>query len=424
MGTTPARRQRARNLRILNAIAEALNSSPDVQGALARALALVADLLGLQTGWVWLLDPETDRIYIAAAQNLPPYLQEPVRMTGKACWCLCLFREGCLTPTNIECSRLGAAVSSEDAGATGGLRYHASIPLYFGEKPLGVMNLAGPEWRRLSPDELQLLSTIAYQVGIAIERARLAEETTRLARVEERARIAREIHDTLAQGLTAIALHVESAMRHIESHPARARERLSRALATAQDSLEEARRSVLDLRPPPSLIGRPLAEALRALAREFTSETGIRVRVRASPDRSLASGAAAPPALETELYRIAREALVNVRRHSKATETTITLSAQRGRVRVSIHDNGIGFDPLAVSEQSYGIRGMRERAKLLGGQLRITSRPGRGTTVTVTAPLPGMPGTRDAASTSGSGSSDEADHRTRPGITGPSNAGM
>src|SRR5260221_6923937 len=106
---THAGSPRTRELRILNAIAEALNSAPDVPQALARSLALVTDLLGLQTGWVWLLDADTQQFYSAAAQNLPPYLQEPVRMTGASCWCIDHFRAGKLTPKNIdvmECSLL------------------------------------------------------------------------------------------------------------------------------------------------------------------------------------------------------------------------------------------------------------------------------------------------------------------------------
>src|SRR5207302_6482916 len=204
--------RRPDELRVLNAVAEALNSSPDVRQALERTLTLVASLLGLRTGWVWLLDPETQQFYSAAVQHLPPYLHEPVRMTGRSCWCIEEFNAGELTPKNIdviECSRLRPAVKKKAVHLTHGLRYHASIPLYFQKKPLGIMNLTGPSWRRLSAGELRLLATIAYQVGIALERARLAEESARLARTEERARIAREIHDTLAQGLTAIALHLE-----------------------------------------------------------------------------------------------------------------------------------------------------------------------------------------------------------------------
>src|SRR5260370_33088234 len=95
-------RSSRRELEIVGAIAEALNSSPTVQEALDRTLALVTNLLGLQTGWVWLVDPDTGHIYSAAARNLPPYLQEPVRMTGS--WCLCIqeFRNGSPTPRNAH----------------------------------------------------------------------------------------------------------------------------------------------------------------------------------------------------------------------------------------------------------------------------------------------------------------------------------
>ena len=376
--------RRTRELRIFTAIAEALNSAPDVQQALERTLALVAELLGLQTGWVWLLDRETGQFYSAAARNLPPYLREPVRMTGSPCWCISLFLQGKLTPTNInliECSRLEPAVAANDTEATRGLRYHASIPLSFQEKPLGIMNITGPSWRELTPEELRLLSTIAHQVGIAIERAHLAEESTRLARAEERARIAREIHDTLAQGLTAIALHLEGALPHLERNPDLARERLQRALAMARESLEDARRSVLNLRAAP-LAGKPLGEALGSLGRAFTSETGIRVHVQVTGNRSL------PLRVEGELFRIAQEALANVRRHAKAFEATLTLRVSGDTVRLSLQDDGHGFDSEAIPEGSQGIVGMRERAKLLGGRLRVHSRPGHGTRVTVAAPLP------------------------------------
>src|SRR5215212_5445008 len=278
--------EQPREVALLNAIAEALHSSTDLRQALERTLGLVAGLLGLRTGWVWLVDPETNQFYVAAAQRLPPYLQEPVRMSGRWCLCTDLFSRGKLTPTNVdvlECSRIHPAIHAQDPNLTQGLRYHASIPLYFRDRGLGIMNIAGPEFRPLKSEELRLLSTIASQVGIAVERARLAEESTRLVRSEERTRIAREIHDTLAQGLTAIGLDIEGALRHLEESPERARERLERALATTRHSLEEARHSVLDLRAA-ALAGRPLAEALAGLGRAFSSETGIQVHVQARDD--------------------------------------------------------------------------------------------------------------------------------------------
>jgi two-component system NarL family sensor kinase len=391
-GAGTARPEHPREVALLNAITEALHSSTDVQQALERTLGLVAGLLGLRTGWVWLIDPETNQFYVAAAQRLPPYLQEPVRMSGRWCLCTDLFQKGKLAPTNVdmlECSRLHPAIHAQDPNLTQGLRYHASIPLYFRDRPLGIMNIAGPAWRALEQHELQLLTTIASQIGIAVERARLAEESTRLARAEERTRLAREIHDTLAQGLTAIGLDIEGALRHLEESPERARDRLERALATTRASLEDARHSVLDLRAAP-LAGRPLAEALAGLGRAFTSETGIQVHVRA-PVPSDNGDAALSLRIEAELYRIAQQALTNVRQHAHATSVEIILRTTPQSALLSIRDDGVGLDqssdvPVGATEGHHGIVGMRERARLLGGRLRVTSRPGHGTSVSVRVP--------------------------------------
>jgi two-component system, NarL family, sensor kinase len=374
-----------RELGILNAVSEALNSSPDVRQALERTLSLVADMLGLRTGWVWLIDQDTGHFYDAAERELPPYLQERVRMAGRrACWCLDDFKDGELKPTNIdviECSRLQPAFRGKSAALAAGLRYHASIPLYFQDKPLGIMNVTGPEWRKLTSEELRLLSTIAYQVGIAIERARLAENATRLARAEERTRLAREIHDTLAQGLTAIALNIESAMHRLDKRPDEARERLRQALAMARENLEEARRSVLDLRSAAGLEGKPLAEALAGLARSFTSDTGIPVRVEASPTEQL------PLRVEVELFRIAQEALTNVRKHAHAHEVEVALRRRGPTLSLSVRDDGVGFLTRSAYPDRHGLLGMRERAKLLGGRVEIRSVLGNGTRIVVRVPL-------------------------------------
>jgi two-component system, NarL family, sensor kinase len=363
-------------------VSEALNSAPDVREALEQTLALVGGMLGLRTGWVWLIDPDTRQFYSAGVQNLPPYLLEPVRMTGRPCWCLQQFQRGKLAPKNIdilECSRLQPAVRANAIELTAGLQYHASIPLYFRDTPLGIMNLTSPSWRRLTREELRLLSTIAYQVGIAIERARLADESTQLARAEERARIAREIHDTLAQGLTAITLHLEGALNLLQSDPDRARDRLERALAVSHQSLEDARRSVLSLRA--NALTKPLPEALHALARSITSETGVRVQVQTSGDIVLSAEQ------ESNLFRIAQEALNNVQRHAHAREVMVELRRTPRRIRLSIQDDGLGFDPANVAAGRHGILGMKERAKLVHGRLHITSDPGQGASVTVIVPI-------------------------------------
>jgi len=367
-----------RDLRILKEIAEVLNGATDVEQALRASLARVADLLGLHTGWIWLIDPQTGRFYSATAQDLPPFLADPVRMTGKTCWCIDAFRSGELTAENIdviECSRLRAALGA-DRPATRGLRYHASVPLYFGERQIGIMNVATPAWRKLTRRELDLLSTIASQVGVAIERARLAEESVRLARGEERTRIARDLHDTLTQGLTAIGLHVEAALTGVPDPAARAE--LEHALDVTRTSLEEARRALRELRGSP-LDGRPLPEAIAGLGRELTAETGIRVHVRSNTRSPL------PSAVEEQLFRIASEALTNVRRHARARDVDVTLTRKGREIRLTIADDGTGF-ARRTRTGGFGIDGMRERARLLGGRLVVRSRPGGGTQIIAVVP--------------------------------------
>jgi two-component system, NarL family, sensor kinase len=339
-----------------------------------------------------LIDAHTGRFYSAAAQDLPPFLDDPVRMTGRTCWCIDAFRSGKLTAGNIdviECSRLRAALG--EATATRGLRYHASIPLTFGDRRLGIMNVATRAWRKLTRRELDLLSTIASQVGVAIERARLAEASVGLARVEERARLARDLHDTLTQGLTAIGLHVEAAMAQMDrptDRPGEARAQLVSALSIARANLNDARRSLRELRGSP-LGGRPLGEALAALGRQLTADTGVRVSVQVTmkAGRQPKKGALKVPVfIEDALFRIAGEALTNVRRHAQARHVTMTLVGTPRRLTLTIADNGKGFVMKRAGE-TYGIEGMRERARLLGGRMRVRSRAGRGTEIVAEVPI-------------------------------------
>jgi signal transduction histidine kinase len=352
-----------RDLEIVATIAEELNSAPTVQAALERTLEVIARELGLDTGWVWLVDPETGHVYSAAARNLPPYLQEPVRMTGASCWCIEQFRDGKLESRNVDvmgCSRLRPAVNEHRDDLTGGIAHHASVPLYFQDKPLGILNITAPELRRLSARELRLLSTIGFQLSVAIERARLADESATHARADERTRLAREIHDELAQQLTAIALRIESGDTDA-------------ALRVTRAALEEARRAMANLRAEP-LAGRPLAQALSLLVREFTSQSGIRVSLDA--DRC-----ELPLSVEAELYRIAQQALANVQQHARAKNVNVSLRCSSKDATLMIEDDGAGFDVRRVPEERHGLRGMRERARLAGGTLRVVSQRGKGTQV-------------------------------------------
>ncbi|HEX7974347.1 MAG TPA: GAF domain-containing sensor histidine kinase [Anaerolineales bacterium] len=372
-------KQRNRELSILNAIAQALNRSAELDQALHAALAQVAELLGLHTGWVWLLSEASGETYLAAAQNLPPGLvQHPELMEG-TCYCLDTYRAGDLAGAAnvnvITCSRLKKLV-----GGTDGLRYHASIPLYAHGRQLGVLNVASADWRELSPEDLRLLYTVGDLLSIAIERARLFARSAEFGAAEERNRLAREIHDTLAQGLAGIALQLETADALLESGDDidRSRRAVQQALALSRSNLEEARRSVLDLRAAP-LEGRSLAAALQALAADTSEKEGLLVTCE------ITGGTRPLPArLEAGLYRIAQEALSNIVQHAQARHAALRLASRPGLVRLTIADDGQGFDPAEIPAGRFGLVGLNERARLLGGSLQILSSPGAGARIEVT----------------------------------------
>jgi two-component system, NarL family, sensor kinase len=371
-----------RELTIINAIAQALNRSVDLDEALRTTMAQVADLLDLHTGWIWLLNEQTGDWYLAAAQNLPPALaDDPGSMEG-SCYCLDSYEDGDLAGAAninvITCTRLSGLLTG-----TAGLRYHASIPLYAHGKELGVLNVASRDWRELDPDDLRLLYTVGDMLSIAIERARLFAASTQLGALEERNRIAREIHDTLAQGLSAIALHLETAdaLLTTPANHDRVQRSIHQALTLARANLDEARRSVHDLRAAP-LEGRTLATALEALIQSTGAQCNLKTEYSV-----IGGNQPLPVAVEAGLYRVAQEAINNICTHAQASFVRIQLVITPATVRLTIQDNGRGFDEQGIAQNRYGITGMNERVNLLGGKLSIQSVVGEGTTVDVEVPL-------------------------------------
>ena len=368
-----------RDVALFDAIAGALAGN-GVERALGAALREIVRALDLATGWIWLVDPDTERFYLAAAHELPPYLREPVQMTGDPCWCMESFTDGDFDSKNVDiiaCSRLRRGAEEGGAALTLGLQSHASVVLRFGERRLGIMNVCPALPRKLSARDLRVLAVTGAQIGLAVERGRLAEEEASAARSAERTRLAREIHDTLAQDLTAITLQLESALRDVPGDsPAAAR--ITTALDVARTSVAQARASVLSLRSDP-LAGRALTTVLGALARRISSETGMLVTLEERGDLAL------PYEAEGELFRIASEALTNARLHANASRIAIELDARDGEVALRIRDDGVGFDPSVRDDERYGLRGMEERARLAGGRLRVESGSG-GTVIEAVVP--------------------------------------
>lgn len=208
-----------------------------------------------------------------------------------------------------------------------------------------------------------------------------------VAETEERHRLAREIHDTLVQGLTGIGLQVDLALATLQENPARTERALRRALDLVRENLDQARRSMMELRAP-MLRQEPLAEGLERLVRQVAADSccgqGF-FRLQGEP-------AVLPEAVELALFRIAQEALHNALKHAAARTLTLTLTYRPETVTLCVVDDGIGFTPLAVPirgsrEGGFGLTAMRERALALGGWLDVESQPGKGSQVTAVIPL-------------------------------------
>ncbi|MET7419093.1 sensor histidine kinase [Dactylosporangium sp. NPDC005555] len=233
--------------------------------------------------------------------------------------------------------------------------------------------------RHATVEELRLAN--ARLVGLAGENAGLQARLLADARTdgvrEERQRLAREIHDTLAQGLVAIVTQVEAAEE--EADPSRVRHRLATVRELARDSLTEARRSVRALRPG-ALDTTTLPQAVTGTAERWSDLAGVPATVTVSgPPGRL------HPEIEVAALRVVQEGLANVARHAAATRAGVTLTYLDDELLVDVRDDGTGFDPAATGG-GFGLAGMRERVAALAGRLHVESAPGTGTALSAAFP--------------------------------------
>ncbi|GAB2515353.1 sensor histidine kinase [Nocardia heshunensis] len=221
------------------------------------------------------------------------------------------------------------------------------------------------------------------QAVLVEELARTRAEAERLSReagqADERARLAREIHDTLAQGFTSIVALVQALEMEVEKDPVAARRHIGLIGETARENLAEARAMVVELTPA-ALTATSFVDSVRQQGERLSAETGISVTFRADQVLPVVGTVG-----EVALLRAAQEALSNVRRHSGASAVVVAVAAGDSGVRLSVGDNGIGFSGGSMSA-GFGLRGMRDRVEQIGGTLSVTSRPGGGTMVEVEVP--------------------------------------
>jgi signal transduction histidine kinase len=254
------------------------------------------------------------------------------------------------------------------------------VPLVVRDRPIGLLSLTSPERDAFDERDARLALAIARQAAVAIENARLHERARQAAVLEERERLARELHDSVTQSLYAVSLHAEAAGRALaDGETAPAVTNLADIRETTQEALAEMRLLLFELRPP-LLQERGLAAALQTRLRAVEARAGLVTEFEGEDVRRLR------PEVEQELYRIAQEALNNVLKHAHASRVTVRLDAADGHAALEIADDGVGFDPSLRGGDGFGLPGMRERVERLGGTLRVESAPGAGTRVRVEVP--------------------------------------
>lgn len=257
-----------------------------------------------------------------------------------------------------------------------------AVPLHAKERVIGVLGMATRTEGAFSEAEVELLQAIGDQIARAVVNARLYRRSREMATLEERNRMAREIHDTLAQGFLGILVQLQAAERLSLKKPQKALQSLRDARELARESLQEARRSVLNLRPT-VLENLTLDQAIAQHLHRFEKRHHIKSNV-------IVEGYPSPlhPNVEQNLYRITQEALTNVKRHAQATTVTVNLTFEAKTVTLTITDNGIGLNQEAKTRLNqrlnnhqnenqtkggFGLLGIHERVNLMGGE--VPSKP-------------------------------------------------
>jgi signal transduction histidine kinase len=259
------------------------------------------------------------------------------------------------------------------------------MPILDGEEILGEVFLANKNTPGgFTADDEELLRVVAAHAAIALVNARLYERSRELSILSERNRIARELHDAVTQKLFSLRLTVSAAATLMATDPAAAAAQLETVSELAAQASDELRAVVIGLRPA-DLAGEGLDGALRKQVELLDRVHGAAVRYVGEPVPRL------PAVREDALYRVAQEALHNALRHGQPSQITVDLRTRKGSVVLRVQDDGLGFDPLIAdgATRRLGLDSMRERGRQAGGTIRVTSRPGEGTSVAMTVPLGG-----------------------------------
>ncbi len=376
---------RTRDLTALYEVTATINEFIDLQATLDRLLEKTLEIVGSRVGLLHLLDEEGETLRLAGQQGLPPGLAGYLKSQPQenALWDRVIRDNQTLVVPDLLSTIEDQRV--REAAYPSAVPTYIGVPIHAKGRLLGVLSVFGESVQKFSAEDIALLAVIADHIGVALETSRLRRRAEQAAVMEERQRLARELHDSVTQALYSLTLFAEAGQDSIHADDlSQAEHYLSRLGETAQQALKEMRLLIYELRPL-TLQQEGLVGALRQ--RLETVERRARVETQLVVDAPLEL----PADVEQSLYRIAQEALNNALKHSAATQVTIHIGLEDRVLRLEVIDNGQGFDSQDSKERTgIGLASMRERAESLGGQLVVDSVPGQGTCVGVLIPLPDL----------------------------------
>jgi signal transduction histidine kinase len=376
--------ERTRHLSALFDVTTVASRSLDLERVLSSSLDRVLEMMGCQSGCVHLFDEQEKVLRLATYRYIPEvivaYIQTVPAGRGLVGWVMAQG-EALVAENLAEDPR----VINRDAMQSGSGRGFAGVPLRAKNKILGVLSVIGEEGRTFDAEEVALLGAIAEQVGVAVENASLYQQAEQLAIIEERQRLARELHDSITQSLYSVNLMTETARRTAAMGDIeRTQYLVARSSEIARQALKEMRLLVYELRPA-ALAQEGLIGAIQQRLDTVESRAGVRARLLVEGENDQL-----PAAVEANFYRITQEALNNSLKHANASTVTVTLNFEHDCVELRVSDDGKGFDPdFAQDQGGLGLKSMRERTEQMGGTFSLTATPEQGTTINIHLPWNG-----------------------------------
>ncbi len=397
-------RENEKRLASLNQISETISQSLELSQVLSSAIDNAVSVMQVDTAWIFLLNEETHELDLATYRGLPEEIARGVDRLKVG--------EG----FNGRVAESGEPLFVEDASQDPRLtrevvskhNMHSllAVPLSAKGKVNGTLCVAMRSYRSFQQEEIELLVAIGNQIGVAVENARLYQQQQEVAeqlremqenlrfhlhqctkaQEEERKRISHELHDDTIQALVVLSRRLDLIASGDRGLPEESRRHLEELREQVNNTMKSVRRLSQDLRPA-ALDRLGLLPALEWLASEAADYSGISIKINIlGTERRL------PEETELVLFRITQEALRNVWRHSQATEADIEVEFDKNKTRITISDNGKGFDlPEKIGDLArdgkLGLAGMQERAELVGGSFTVQSQPDKGSSVIIELPV-------------------------------------